>query len=64
MPAKPVNVLDFEAIAREQMTPSAYDYYAGGAEDEITLGENRLALSAHRLAPARAGRHRDGGDRR
>ena len=34
---KPVNVLDFEAIAREKMTPSAYDYYAGGAEDEITL---------------------------
>jgi 4-hydroxymandelate oxidase len=48
---KPVNVLDFEAIAREKMTPSAYDYYAGGAEDEITLGENRRAFQRIALRP-------------
>lgn len=48
---KPVNVLDFEAIAREKMTPSAYDYYAGGAEDEITLGENRQAFRRIALRP-------------
>ena len=41
---KPINVLDFEAVARERMTPSAYDYYAGGAEDEVTLAENRDAF--------------------
>ena len=38
---KPINVADFEAIAREKMTASAYDYYAGGAEDEVTLAANR-----------------------
>jgi 4-hydroxymandelate oxidase len=48
---KPVNVLDFEAIAREHMTPSAYDYYAGGAEDEVTLGENREAFRRIALRP-------------
>ena len=51
MPPKPVNVLDFEAIAREQMTPSAYDYYAGGAEDEVTLSENREAFRRIALRP-------------
>lgn len=48
---KPVNVLDFEAIAREHMTPSAYDYYAGGAEDEVTLGENRQAFRRIAIRP-------------
>ena len=43
-PPKPINVSDFEAIARERMTPSAYDYYAGGAEDEVTLTENVAAF--------------------
>jgi 4-hydroxymandelate oxidase len=51
MPPKPVNTLDFEAIAREKMTASAYDYYAGGAEDEITLGENRQAFRRIALRP-------------
>ena len=48
---RPVNVSDFEAIARERMTPSAYDYYAGGAEDEVTLGENREAFRRIALRP-------------
>jgi len=51
MPPKPVNVLDFEAIAREKMKPSAYDYYAGGADDEVTLGENRQAFRRIALRP-------------
>ncbi len=40
----PVNVEEFEAIARERLTQMAYDYYAGGAEDEITLRGNREAF--------------------
>ena len=40
----PVNVLEFEALARERMEPSAYDYYAGAAGDERTLAENRLGF--------------------
>ena len=42
--ATPWNVEDFEALARERLTQMAYDYYAGGAEDEITLRENREAF--------------------
>ena len=47
----PINVADFEAIAREKMTASAYDYYAGGAEDEVTLAANRDAFRRMALRP-------------
>lgn len=46
----PVNVEEFEAVARSKMPPASYDYYAGGAEDEITLRENREAFRRLRLA--------------
>ena len=32
-----INVYDFEAAAKEAMSEMAYDYYASGANDEITL---------------------------
>lgn len=38
-----VNVYDFEAAAQEAMSQMAYDYYASGANDEITLHENHAA---------------------
>lgn len=41
---EPVNVMDFERIARERLSPLAWDYYASGANDEITLRENRSAF--------------------
>lgn len=50
-PAKPINVSDFEAVAREKMTASAYDYYAGGAEDEVTLAANVDAFRRIALRP-------------
>ena len=34
---------DFEAIMRAKLPRMAYDYYASGAHDEITLRENRAA---------------------
>jgi 4-hydroxymandelate oxidase len=40
----PVNLDDFEPIAREKLSQMTYDFYAGGAEDEITLRENREAF--------------------
>jgi 4-hydroxymandelate oxidase len=43
-PDGPVNVLEFEALARARMEPAAFDYYAGGAGAERTLAENRLAF--------------------
>lgn len=45
------NVLDFEAIARERMERGFYDYYAGGAEDEVTLAANRGAFAEVFLRP-------------
>ncbi len=45
------NVLDFEAIARDRMERAFYDYYAGGAEDEITLAANRGAFADVFLRP-------------
>ena len=48
--ANPVNLEEFEAVAREKMPPASYDYYAGGAEDEITLRENRDAFKRLRIA--------------
>src|SRR4051794_4359497 len=46
----PVNVFDLEAIARERIPREFWDYYASGAEDEVTLRENRAAFE--RLAVA------------
>ena len=45
----PVNVGEFEALAREKLEKSVYDYYAGGAEDEITVAANREAFRRLRL---------------
>jgi 4-hydroxymandelate oxidase len=40
-----------EAAARERLTQVAYDYYAGGAEDESTLADNIAAWRRIRLRP-------------
>ncbi|HXF59316.1 MAG TPA: alpha-hydroxy acid oxidase [Candidatus Saccharimonadales bacterium] len=45
------NVLDLEAIARDRMERAFYDYYAGGAEDELTLAANRAAFAEVFLRP-------------
>jgi len=46
-----LNSRDFEAVARETVPLAVYDYYAGGAGDEITVRENELAWSRRRLLP-------------
>ncbi len=48
---EPLNVSEFEALARDRMEPSAYDYFAGAAGDERTLAENRLAFARIALRP-------------
>lgn len=53
-----LNLAEFEAAARERLTALAYEYYAGGANDEVTLRENRsaferLALRYHVLVDVR-----------
>ncbi|MEA2609668.1 MAG: 4-hydroxymandelate oxidase [Chloroflexota bacterium] len=44
-------VADFEALARERMHPSAYDYVAGGSWDEVSIAESEAAWRRYRLRP-------------
>ncbi len=47
----PVNLLEFEPLARERISEMAYSYIAGGGADEITLRRNREAFDEIRLKP-------------
>lgn len=40
----PISIYDFEKIARQNLEKPAYDYYASGAHDELTLRENHAAF--------------------
>lgn len=46
-----VSLTDFEPLARSVMDPAAYDYVAGGAWDEQSLGEAVAAWRRRRLRP-------------
>ena len=46
-----MTVDDYEPIARERLPRDVYDFYAGGAGDEWTLGENRRAFDRWMLRP-------------
>lgn len=46
-----IEVLDFEAGARAKLPKMAYDYYVSGANDQITLRENRAAFDRIQLLP-------------
>ncbi|HJU64590.1 MAG TPA: alpha-hydroxy acid oxidase [Gemmatimonadaceae bacterium] len=48
---EPVNLMEYEARARERMDVAAYDYIAGAACDECTLAENRRAFDRLWLRP-------------
>ncbi len=45
------NVLEFEPVARANMTQRNYDYVAGGVEDEVTLRRNQKAFDWVTLLP-------------
>lgn len=47
----PVNLLDYEPLARERLPRPIYDFVAGGAEDEVTLKANREAFQRLQLLP-------------
>ncbi|MFC4531191.1 alpha-hydroxy acid oxidase [Sphaerisporangium dianthi] len=47
----PVNLRDFEPAARARLDPAHYDYFAGGAQDEITVAANEAAFRRHTLVP-------------
>jgi 4-hydroxymandelate oxidase len=46
-----INLWELEARARELLPQMGYDYYASGANDEITLRENRTAYERIMLLP-------------
>jgi 4-hydroxymandelate oxidase len=49
--AGPVNVREFEAAARARLDRVYYDYFASGAQDEITLAANESAFRRRSLIP-------------
>lgn len=48
---EPVNLLEFEALARARLDGPVYDYLAAGAGAGVTVHENRSAFDALRLRP-------------
>lgn len=48
---KPVNVWEYEKHAAMKLDKNAFDYYASGANDMITLRENRAAFTRLRMRP-------------
>lgn len=51
MPAGPINIYEYEALAKGRLQPAEYDFIAGGATDEITLRRTRAAFDAIMLRP-------------
>lgn len=44
MAAEPVNVNEFQELAKQALPKMYYDYFSGGAEDQFTLNENMEAF--------------------
>jgi len=49
--SEPLCISDFEHLAEERVPPEVWCYFAGGADDEVTLRENVAAFSRVRLRP-------------
>ena len=49
--SEPLNAHDYETLARECLNENAWEYFRGGAGDETTLRENRMALERWKLQP-------------
>ena len=47
----PINIFEFEEVARSRLPGAEYDYVAGGATDELTLQRTRRAYDAIALRP-------------
>jgi isopentenyl diphosphate isomerase/L-lactate dehydrogenase-like FMN-dependent dehydrogenase len=47
----PVNIREYEALAREKLPKETFDFIAGGAEDELTVAENEAAFRRIQLRP-------------
>ncbi|HEU5055184.1 MAG TPA: alpha-hydroxy acid oxidase [Kofleriaceae bacterium] len=49
MELDPVDLSELEELARAALSPMAWDYYASGADDELTLRKNRDAFDRYEL---------------
>ena len=47
----PINLFDYEVLAKKSLEPASWDYYEGGSDDEITLRANRISFDRIRLRP-------------
>lgn len=50
-PPQPINLFEYEPLAKARLEPSAYGYYASGADDELSLRDNRAAYTRIMLRP-------------
>lgn len=48
---EPVNVADFQELAKAALPPATYDYITTGSTDEVTLRDNVAAFQRLRLLP-------------
>jgi 4-hydroxymandelate oxidase len=48
---EPINLFDFEIIAKERLPKAEYDYIAGGATDEVSVDRNRRAYVSWAFRP-------------
>ena len=48
---EPINLFEFEDVAKERLPKEEYDYIAGGATDEISVDRNRRAYASWALRP-------------
>jgi 4-hydroxymandelate oxidase len=46
-----LNLDEYESAAQNRLPQMVFDYFAGGADDEITLADNRRAWQSWRLRP-------------
>src|SRR3990170_862905 len=49
--SRAVNIEDLRALARKRLPRAIFDFFDGGAEDEVTLRANRAAFERVRLLP-------------
>lgn len=51
MSTGPINIYEYESLAKERLPQAEYDFIAGGATDEITLRRTRAVFDAIMLRP-------------
>ena len=48
---EPINIAEYEALARARMNPVYWDFYTEGSDDEVTLRANQADFARIRLRP-------------